>query len=135
MLQTRGLDGCGTPGWCDHISGEMHTGVLIVWDPTHIRVENRDTEGRAVATEVEEGRIVSVEVEEVASCRKWTQFGVYMPVRQRAAAVGRAVRCGMCMCATATKDRSQDHWACIINNEGALKKRIALKLTVRAAPL
>ena len=68
---------------------EMHTGVLIVWDPTHIRVENRDTEGRAVATEVEEGRIVSVEVEEVASCRKWTQFGVYMPVRQRKAEVVR----------------------------------------------
>ena len=89
LLQTRGLDGCGTPGWCDHISGEMHTGVLIVWDPTHIRVENRDTEGRAVATEVEEGRIVSVEVEEVASCRKWTQFGVYMPVRQRTATVVR----------------------------------------------
>ena len=38
------------------------------------------------------------------------------------AAGGRAVRCGVCMCATATKDRSQDHWACIINNEGALKK-------------
>ena len=36
---------------------------------------------------------------------------------------GRAVRCGVCVCATATKDRSQDHWACIINNEGALKKK------------
>ena len=45
------------------------------------------------------------------------------------AAGGRAVRCGMCMCATATKDRSQDHWACIINNEGALKKTKQVSLT------
>ena len=30
-----------------------------------------------------------VEGEEVASCRKWTQFGVYMPVRQRTATVVR----------------------------------------------
>ena len=41
------------------------------------------------------------------------------------AAGGRAVRRGVCVCATATEDRSRrDQRVCIINDEGALKKNL-----------
>ena len=40
------------------------------------------------------------------------------------AVAGRAVRIGVCVCVTATSvTATQDQWVCIINNEGALKRK------------
>ena len=44
------------------------------------------------------------------------------------AVAGRAVRIGVCVCVTATSvTATQDQWVCIINNEGALKKKTIIQ--------
>ena len=105
-LETKEIEACGTPAYKDPAARALKAGVLIVWDPDHLRAK-RDEKGEVAMEEVERGRVVRVEMEDVASGLEWTQIGVYMPVRGQAKVTIAASEGTQ---DPQTKDPAQDAW-------------------------
>ena len=75
QLRDAELDGIGTPGTYNTETGATTSGVLIVWDPAEIQIDEK-----SVRT-IQEGRIVTAHAHILRDAREFDVIGCYMPCR------------------------------------------------------
>ena len=73
------MDGFGTPGSWDPVTGRTTGGVIVAWDPGELQVD------RESMRTIQEGRIVALHARVLRDAHGFEVIGAYMPCRSSSA--------------------------------------------------